>query len=243
MKMKLIHRRLLAGFIVTVLGGLALLVWSTTDIDAGVYVDCLCKGPEHRHCVTLTFDDGPDEVMTPKVLDVLKRYDVKATFFIIGEKAEKHPELIARIFDEGHVIGCHSWYHDFGFPLQSSSGICDELSRCEDFVYGLTGQRVTLFRPPFGVTNPLIADAVKEMDYKCIGWSIRSLDTDQSKERKDILERVTSQLHDGAVILLHDRCEDADVLLEMLVSDLLQKNYDIINIDEMFGLQPYRSDI
>ena len=235
MKIGLMHRRLLAGFIVAVLGGLALLVWSTTDIDAGVYVDCLCKGPDRGHCVALTFDDGPDEVMTPKVLDILKRYDVKATFFIIGEKAEKHPELVSRIVDEGHVIGCHSWYHDFGFPLQSSSCIYGELSRCEDFVYGLTGQRLTLFRPPFGVTNPLIADAVKEKDYKCIGWSIRSLDTDQGKDRKE--------LHDGAVILLHDRCEDADILLEMLVSDLLQKNYEIINLDEMFGLQPYRTDI
>ena len=233
-------KRILVILCLIVLGIGGFLFWASTDIDSGIYIDTLCKGAEDRRCVSLTFDDGPDEVMTPKVLDVLKENGIKATFFIIGSKAEKHPELISRIVEEGHIVGGHSWAHKCYFPIQSSDEIYQELLKCENTIYDITGKSMQLFRPPFGVTNPLIADAVDEHDYITVGWSIRSLDTDSDKDRNEILERIVNRLHNGAVILLHDRCDDSDKLLMKLVAMLRKNNYEIIRLDEMFDIEPYR---
>jgi peptidoglycan/xylan/chitin deacetylase (PgdA/CDA1 family) len=219
------------------------LFWASADVDSGIYIDTLCKGADDRRCVSLTFDDGPDEVMTPKVLDVLKENGIKATFFIIGSKAEKHPELISRIVEEGHIVGGHSWAHKSNFPIQSSNEICHELLKSENMICGITGKSMRLFRPPFGVTNPLISDAVEANGYITVGWSIRSLDTDSDKDRNIILERIVKRLHNGAVILLHDRCACSDELLRMLITALREKNYDIIGLDEMFNIEPYSMNV
>lgn len=242
-KQKHIYRTLLIGVTLTIFAILGYLYWASSDIDSGVYVDCLCEGPESNHSVCLTFDDGPDEVITPKVLDVLKKNNIKATFFVIGNKVKKNPELLVRILQEGHIIGNHGWAHNCDFPLQSADEIMNELDECEELVYSLTGMRMSLFRPPFGVTNPMIAEAVKEKEYTCVGWSIRSLDTNEERPRKEILNRILKQLHNGAIILLHDSCDKADELLELLISDLQQNNYDIINLDSMLEIDPYRMNI
>ena len=236
-------KRLLPIVSLFALAAIGFLFWASFDVDSGVYVKCLCNGSENRRCVALTFDDGPDEVMTPKVLDVLKKYNLKATFFVIGKKAERNPELISRIINEGHIIGGHSWTHTCDFPLKSSAEIYNELLQCEESVYNITGKRMVLFRPPFGVTNPLIAEAVAKKECTCIGWSVRSLDTNESKDRKDINNRIVQRLHNGAIILLHDRCEKADELLQLLISDLFKEGYDIINLDEMLDIELYRANI
>lgn len=233
-------KRILIILCLIALGIGIFLIWASADIDSGVYIKTLCKGPENRHCVSLTFDDGPDEVMTPKVLDILKDNGIKATFFVIGKKAESNPDLISRIVDEGHIIGGHSWNHECDFPIQSSDAIYKELSKSENAIYDITGKSMMLFRPPFGVTNPLIADAVDAHGYITVGWSIRSLDTDQERDRTDILKRIVKRLHNGAVILLHDRCDGADELLKSLITVLYENKYDIIRLDEMFDIEPYR---
>ena len=243
MNIKLNHRRWLVGGFLSLLAVLAFITWASADIDSGVYVDCLCKGSAERRCVSLTFDDGPDENMTPKVLDVLNKHNIKATFFVIGQKAEKHPEIIKRMVNEGHIIGGHSWSHSYDFPMQSPETIYTEMSECEELVYNLTDKRILLFRPPFGVTNPLVSKAVDAKKYKCIGWSIRSLDTNENEDRVSVFKRITRKLHNGGIILLHDRCDKADELLEMLISDLIEKEYDIINLDEMLGINPYHTEI
>lgn len=222
---------------------LGFLYWASSDINSGVYIDCLCNGQDNKQCVSLTFDDGPDEEMTPKILDILKEHNLKATFFVIGNKASKNPELVKRIINEGHIIGNHSWSHECTFPLQSPVDILFELQQCDSLVYSITGKRMLLFRPPFGVTNPLIEEAVRDNNNICIGWSVRSLDTYENSPRKDILNRVIRQLHNGAIILLHDRCKGADELLQLLITDILEKNYSIINLDEMLDIEPYRMNI
>lgn len=215
------------------------LFWASSYIDSGVYIKTLCKGADDRRCVSLTFDDGPDEFMTPKVLDILKENDIKATFFIIGSKAEKYPELVSRIIDEGHLIGSHSWDHRVNFPVQPSDVMCQELSKCEDFIFELTGKSMLFFRPPCGITNPLVAEAVAQMGYHTIGWSIRSLDTKQKKSRAEILGRISKRLHNGAVILLHDRCDSADELLRSLLTLLQENDYDVIPLDDLLGVEVY----
>ncbi len=216
---------------------MAFLVWASADISSNIYLKTICKSDTKDQVAALTFDDGPDEVMTERVLDVLKRHDIKATFFLIGEKVEKFPHIVKRIVEEGHIVANHTYSHSGLFPLSSSAKVKEELQRCNDSIYNAVGLRIKLFRPPFGVTNPIIGKMVRRNDYTTIGWSIRSLDT--VKSREDVAKKVEIQLHPGAIILLHDRCENADVLLENIITSAIEKGYRFVSLDEMLKLKVY----
>lgn len=213
------------------------LVWASADISSNIYLKTICKSDTKDQVAALTFDDGPDEVMTERVLDVLKRHDIKATFFLIGDKVDKYPHIVKRIVEEGHTVANHTYSHKATFPMSSAENVRQELQRCNDAIYKATGLRTKLFRPPFGVTNPIIGKMVRRNDYTTIGWSIRSLDT--VKNREEVAKKVERQLHPGAIILLHDRCENADVLLENIITSAIEKGYRFVSLDEMLKLKVY----
>ena len=215
------------------------LVWASADISSNIYVKTICKGNSEDQVAALTFDDGPDEVMTERVLDVLKRHDIKATFFLIGEKVDKYPHIVRRMVEEGHTVANHTYSHKATFPMSSAENVRQELQKCNDAIYKATGLRTKLFRPPFGVTNPIIGKMVRRNDYTTIGWSIRSLDT--VKSREDVAKKVERQLHPGAIILLHDRCNDADVLLETIIASTIEKKYTFVPLDELLKIDAYEN--
>ena len=194
------------------------LVYASYYIGSGVYVKAICK-PDAPG-VVLTFDDGVDEIQTPKVLDVLKKYDAKAIFFIIGEKAEKHPHLVQRIVAEGHKIGIHSYTHKPIFPILAYDNMHKEVWDTKEILEKITGETVDLFRPPFGVTNPNVGKVVEELNLKTIGWNIRSLDTYMSQDRLQVAERVCKMLTGLDIILLHDDRQGSEILLEALLKNI-----------------------
>ena len=194
------------------------LVYASYYIGSGVYVKAICK-PDAPG-VVLTFDDGVDEIQTPKVLDVLKKYDAKAIFFIIGEKAEKHPHLVQRIVAEGHKIGIHSYTHKPIFPILAYDNMHKEVWDTKEILEKITGEIVDLFRPPFGVTNPNVGKVVEELNLKTIGWNIRSLDTNMSQDRLQVAERVSQKLTGKDIILLHDDRQGSEILLEALLKNI-----------------------
>lgn len=194
------------------------LVYASYYIGSGVYVKAICK-PDAPG-VVLTFDDGVDEIQTPKVLDVLKKYDAKAIFFIIGEKAEKHPHLVQRIVAEGHKIGIHSYTHKPIFPILAYDNMHKEVWDTKEILEKITGETVDLFRPPFGVTNPNVGKVVEELNLKTIGWNIRSLDTNMSQDRLQVAERVSQKLTGRDIILLHDDRQGSEILLEALLKNI-----------------------
>jgi peptidoglycan/xylan/chitin deacetylase (PgdA/CDA1 family) len=194
------------------------LVYASYYIGSGVYVKAICK-PDAPG-VVLTFDDGVDEIQTPKVLDVLKKYDAKAIFFIIGEKAEKHPHLVQRIVAEGHKIGIHSYTHKPIFPILAYDNMHKEVWDTKEILEKITGEIVDLFRPPFGVTNPNVGKVVEELNLKTIGWNIRSLDTNMSQDRLQVAERVSQKLTGRDIILLHDDRQGSEILLEALLKNI-----------------------
>lgn len=194
------------------------LVYASYYIGSGVYVKAICK-PDAPG-VVLTFDDGVDEIQTPKVLDVLKKYDAKAIFFIIGEKAEKHPHLVQRIVAEGHKIGIHSYTHKPIFPILAYDNMHKEVWDTKEILEKITGETVDLFRPPFGVTNPNVGKVVEELNLKTIGWNIRSLDTNMSRDRLQVAERVSQKLTGRDIILLHDDRQGSEILLEALLKNI-----------------------
>lgn len=216
----------------------AFLVWASADVRSGIYLGMLCRTMTHRRVVALTFDDGPDAEETPRVLDVLKRHGVRATFFVVGERIEAHPELLLRMLSEGHTIGNHTSTHTASLPLKRSRTIAEEIDRTRTLVTRLTGFRMRLFRPPFGVTNPNVARAVRRTGVVSVGWSIRSLDT-MKGDRQRVLERILSHLHPGGVVLLHDRVEGAAELLDKLLVELKARNYTAATVDELFEIEAY----
>lgn len=217
------------------------LVWASADVGSNVYLKSVCKGAVKDKVVTLTFDDGPDELMTPKVLDVLKRYDIKAVFFLIGEKVDKNPDIVRRIVEEGHIVANHTYSHSGSFPLSGKGKVMQELQKCGESIKNAIGRYPLLFRPPFGVTNPIIGRAVNAQGLKTIGWSIRSLDTVDGKTRAEILRKVEAKLHPGAIILLHDRCAKSDELLESIIESALNRNYSFIPLDKMLKIDVYEN--
>lgn len=210
-------------------------------IDSKVYVNAFCRGQGTAKKIAITFDDGPEEPMTARVLDVLARHHVKAAFFLIGEKAERCSGLVRRMVEEGHTVGSHSFRHAGLFPFGSRKKIADELEKTRDTLKRITGRTVRLFRPPFGVTNPAIAAAIREGGYQTVGWSVRAFDTRGYVSRKRIRKRLLRQLHPGAVVLLHDRCGGADELVESFIVAAQEKGYEIVGLDELSNMWVYEN--
>ncbi len=152
--------------------------------------------------IALTFDDGLDGEQTPKILDLLKEFNAKATFFCIGNKVKGNEGLIQRMVEEGHSIGNHTFEHANSFPWWSVKKIKESIAQCDHaLMKGGLGE-VNMFRPPFGVTNNLIATAIKQSNKKCVGWSIRTKDTCRTVD--EVVNKVKKDLKPGAIILLHD---------------------------------------
>lgn len=153
--------------------------------------------------IALTFDDGPDPETTPVVLSVLREHRVPATFFLIGQKAAQHPDLVRRIVSEGHAIGNHSDSHSRRIGFFSTRHLHDDLARCNLTLEKITGSAVRLFRPPFGVTNPRYARVLTSLDMISVGWSLRSYDTVAADDNV-LLRRLKKKLRGGQIVLLHD---------------------------------------
>jgi peptidoglycan/xylan/chitin deacetylase (PgdA/CDA1 family) len=217
---------------------ISLLAWGSKDIRSGFYINTINQGDRNKNVVSLTFDDGPDAQVTPMILDILKKHQVKAAFFLIGNKAGLNADIITRIDKEGHLIGSHSYTHHFFFDLFSPKRMEKELIKTENIVYSIIGKRLKLFRPPYGVTNPPLAKAVSRMQYQSIGWSLKSNDTvikDESTLVKNIMETVRG----GDIILFHDNKPWNVRALDKLIQGLLTKGYKISRLDELLTLQAY----
>jgi len=150
--------------------------------------------------IALTYDDGPDPASTPALLDLLKAHNVKATFFVIGEKVRAHPEIVRRCHDEGHTVGNHSHRHGIWTNLHFGPWMRREIGECQNAVEQAIGVPPRYYRPPFGLMNPHVEPAARSHGLEVVGWTIRSLDT----SRADAVERVVDLMEPGAIVLLHD---------------------------------------
>lgn len=207
---------------------LGFLFRASARIRSGVYLKAFCREKTEDKVVYLTFDDGPVAESTAAVLDVLRSRGAAATFFIIGSNISGNEPLIRRILAEGHGVGIHSWSHAGTFPLYSVPRMAEDISRCRTALEALSGRKVDLFRPPFGVVNPLVAGAVKRCGLRTVGWSVRSFDTMHCGSptwKEDVLDRIMRHVEPGAVILLHDRLPGAASLLSSLLDRLAAEGY------------------
>jgi peptidoglycan/xylan/chitin deacetylase (PgdA/CDA1 family) len=179
--------------------------------------------------VLLTFDDGPHNPNTTKILEVLKKHDAKALFCVIGKNMDGNETILQQIINEGHQLANHSYSHAFWFDIWSTKKVTEDLEACQQLIERYEPQS-RLFRPPYGVTNPNIAKALKTLKLQSIGWNIRSYDTSTNDIEK-IKQRILAQLKPGAIILLHDRLELMPQLLEELIPAIKEKGYCFSNIN------------
>jgi len=171
--------------------------------------------------IALTFDDGPHE-NTLKVLDILKAEGIPATFFVIGKEIAGKEHILQRIKAEGHLIGNHTYAHSAAFYWQSARLMAADITQCNDLIQAATGISPNIFRPPFGVTNPNLAKALKQLELQSVGWTLRSLDT-IAKDPEVLLNKILKQVRSNHTILLHDRCDITVAILPELIKRLKEK--------------------
>jgi peptidoglycan/xylan/chitin deacetylase (PgdA/CDA1 family) len=205
-------------------------------IELNFYTHSYCKGSGAKHAISLTFDDGPNE-HTEQILDILKEQQTPATFFCICKNIKGNEAIIKRINNEGHLIGTHSFYHRWGFPLQSWKKIAAEITDSQKLLSSIIHKKPLLFRPPFGVTDPPIAKAIKQTKVTSIGWSVRSYDTVISSPNK-LLERI-SRVKNGDIILFHDAGLQTKNILPKFIKHIRSQGFEIVPLDQLSGITAY----
>jgi peptidoglycan/xylan/chitin deacetylase (PgdA/CDA1 family) len=189
---------------------------------------------------SLTFDDGPDPRYTPQLLDLLKGYNAKATFFVVGRNAEQHPELLKRIHDEGHLIGIHNYIHKPNWFMRPGT-VRKQIEMTAEVILSVTGERTTYYRPPWGIVN--MFDFYKRDQYKIVLWSSMFGDWREKIGADKLAKRMLNKLKPGEVMLLHD-CgstvgADPDapkqmlIALEQVLQEANHRQLQSIRIDEM----------
>ncbi|UOQ43832.1 delta-lactam-biosynthetic de-N-acetylase [Halobacillus salinarum] len=185
--------------------------------------------------VYLTFDNGYEQGYTGKVLDILKKEEVPATFFVTGHYIQSAPDLLKRMADEGHLIGNHSWSHP-DFTKITKGKMKTELEKVDQAVKELTNQEVMTFvRPPRGTFNDQTLKWAKEFGYTHAFWSIafKDWETNNQKGWKYAYNSVLDQIHPGAVILLHTVSKDNADALEQLINELRKRGYHFGSLNDL----------
>lgn len=200
------------------------------------------KGKTDRD-IALTFDDGPDPVYTPKLLDLLKRYGAKGTFFVVGENAERYPEIIARIHEEGHIIGIHNYVHHSNWLMRPRT-VKRQIHRTSDVIKKITGIRPLYYRPPWGIVN--VFDYANLGYLQIVLWTSMFEDWRKKIGPEKLYRRMRRKLKPGQVFLLHDcgstlgadRDAPAHTIeaLERILNDGRDLGYRFIGIDEMIEM-------
>ncbi len=191
--------------------------------------------------LSISFDASWGADKTIAILDILDRYDVKTTFFLVGGWVDKYPEMVEEIFARGHEIGNHSNTHPHMSQL-SESDIREELRIMSDKVEKLTGVRPTLFRPPYGDYNDRVVLVSRAEGYECVQWSIDSLDW-KDRGTEDIIKQCTHRVDNGDIVLFHNDSNDIVNALPSVIEHYQGLGYTIIPVSELLLEGEYTIDV
>ena len=190
--------------------------------------------------VAISFDAAWGNEQTPELLDILDRYDVKATFFLVGQWVDNFPESVKEIAKKGHDVENHSNTHAH-MPELSLEGMTEEIVSCNDKIKALTGKCPTLFRPPYGDYNNNVVGAVKNQNMYCIQWDVDSLDW-KDLSADEITQRVTSKLQNGSIVLLHNGAKNTPAALPSIIEGIKAQGYELVPISELVPEGEYQTD-
>lgn len=228
-----------AYFILLLLFGLVLFP-GVYFIQLNYFVQSLYKGPSNKKQIAITFDDGPMREFTPKVLDILKNENVRASFFLIGKNIAGNEDILKRLVNEGHTIGNHSFEHGFWFSMQGKQKMIADAGKCDEIIEQVTGLQPKLFRPPYGVTNPMVAQVIKQKGYTSIGWSVRTYDTN-AQSAEQLLVKALKNLESGDIVLFHDWAAHTIGILSEFIQEAKRRGFELVTVDELLQIPAYKN--
>ena len=181
-------------------------LWVKTNwIIKKIFSSYIWDIPNTEKKIYLTFDDGPIPEITEWVLEELKKHNVKATFFCIGDNIAKHPDIFKKVINEGHAIGNHTFNHLNGWKTTTEMYL-ENFERCEKTIqqFAINNPNSKIFRPPYGKIKRAQAKAIQQLGYKIIMWDVLSVDFDSNLSQEKCLENVLSNVRSGSIIVFHD---------------------------------------
>lgn len=191
-------------------------------------------------CVSLTFDAAWGNEDTEQLIDILGKYDVKATFFVVGQWVDKYPESVKALAQAGHQVMNHSDDHAH-FSQLSAGEITENINACSDKIQAVTGVRPTLFRPPYGEYDDHVIEAVNAMGMHAIQWDVDSLDW-KELSADEIYSRVTKKVAPGSIVLFHNAALHTPEALGRIIEYLIQNGYAIVPVSELLLTGEYTID-
>jgi peptidoglycan/xylan/chitin deacetylase (PgdA/CDA1 family) len=206
----------------------------------GFYLPVICKGASGKKAVAITFDDGPDPLTTPLLLKLLLKRQIKATFFVTGEKVAAHPELVKELVRQGHLVGNHSYRHSYRILFKTSPSIVADIEATQNVLNDF-GIRPLAFRPPAGITSPRLRSALLKTGMYLVNFSCRPLDGG-NRRISNIAKRILKRIRSDDIILLHDSRPPDDSLIpvwlneiENLLTGIETKGLMVLPLSELIG--------
>lgn len=193
-----------------------------------------------RYKVALTFDDGPHPGYTKSIVDILSRYNARATFFVVGKQVRKHPGLLKLISSSGHEIGNHTYSH-ISLPKMSRLEIISEIEKTSEIIKKITKKDVKLFRPPGGSINEEHERFINSLGYKVILWDVLSNDLSQLSE-EEIYNNVIKNVKDGSIVLFHSGRRETLNLLPRLIKELIKMEYKLVTVSEIIAYRESKNN-
>ena len=196
------------------------------------------SGSDANHSIALTFDDGPHPEKTPEILDILQEFDVRATFFVVGENIKSNADIFDRIISEGHEVGNHTFRHKYLLKSRSTRDDMErEIDLCDDEIFNHSEYSSVLFRPPGGIYDATLTSVCSDRGYSMVLWSIDTRDWD-GRKASEIEAEILNNVSDGSIILMHDYvCGQAYTAeaLRNVIPKLKELGYCFVTVSELIG--------
>ena len=183
-----------------------------------------------RTMIALSFDDGPTP-HTSRILDVLERYDARATFFVLPSRMMAHRDIVERAFDMGNEIANHSWSHARLTEI-SDAEVKNEIQRASAAIHSVTGHTLPMYRPPFGQTDDRVISISRELGYAIIKWTVDPLDW-RYRDADIIYNSIINAVQDGSIILAHDTHPTTALAMERLIPRLINEGFHLVTVSEL----------
>lgn len=206
----------------------------SSDIS-GSSASRISHGDRTKKYIALTFDDGPVSANTPRLLDMLSRRNVKATFYVIGERAQSHPNIIRRIVNEGHEVGNHTWGHP-NLQNLSDAQVRSELNRTRDAIVSASGVQPRTMRPPYGSLSARQREWIfREYGYPTVMWDVDPLDW-KKPGSSVVANRLIKGTRNGSILLVHDLHGSSVDAMPQTIDTLLRQGYQFVTVSQMISL-------
>jgi peptidoglycan/xylan/chitin deacetylase (PgdA/CDA1 family) len=185
---------------------------------SGFYLPVISRGDSGKKAVAITFDDGPDPLTTPLLLKLLLKRQIKATFFVTGEKAAAHPELVKELVRQGHLVGNHSYKHSYRMLFKTCPSIVEDIEAAQN-VFNDFGIRPLAFRPPAGITSPGLRSALLKTGMYLVNFSCRPLDGG-NRRISNIAKKILIRIRPDDIVLLHDNRPPDEGLIPIWLNEI-----------------------